>query len=134
MSGIKEYMAAWASGDMERLQAVLAPDFIFSVDGEDCSVARDDIRAFYKNSREQANIQTMSFLDYRTLHQLEKRGGPDGSYANYRKTKKVVAKEVNTGCPKKKFIIEFWWWLRLAAWSTRAYRETANCTRIACTG
>ena len=56
VSGIKEYMAAWASGDMERLQAVLAPDFIFSVDGEDCSVARDDIRAFYENSREQANI------------------------------------------------------------------------------
>ena len=55
MSGIKEYMAAWASGDMERLQAVLAPDFIFSVDGEDCSVARDDIPAFYENSREQAN-------------------------------------------------------------------------------
>ena len=55
LTGIREYGAAWASGDMERLQAVLAPDFIFSVDGEDCSVARDDIPAFYENSREQAS-------------------------------------------------------------------------------
>ena len=54
LTGIREYGAAWASGDMERLQAVLAPDFTLTVEGEDCAVARDDLPTFYANSREQA--------------------------------------------------------------------------------
>ena len=56
LTGIREYGAAWASGDMERLQAVLAPDFTLTVEGEDCPVARDDLPTFYANSREQATF------------------------------------------------------------------------------
>ena len=56
LTGIREYGAAWASGDMERLQAILAPDFTLTVEGEDATVAKDDLPAFYANSREQATF------------------------------------------------------------------------------
>ena len=64
LTGIREYGAAWASGDMERLQAVLAPDFTLTVEGEDCPVARDDLPTFYANSREQATFSFTFNLNF----------------------------------------------------------------------
>ena len=64
LTGIREYGAAWASGDMERLQAVLAPDFTLTVEGEDAAVARDDLPAFYANSREQATLSFTFNLNF----------------------------------------------------------------------
>ena len=49
---------------MERLQAVLAPDFTLTVEGEDCAVAKDDLPAFYANSREQATFSSTFILNF----------------------------------------------------------------------
>jgi len=73
LKGIQEYGAAWASGNMERLLSVLAPDFTLTLDGEPSAITRDAVAAFYKTSRKR----------------LEERGGAD-----YRKIRKITAKEV----------------------------------------
>lgn len=96
LAGIPEYCASWASGDMERLLGVLAPGFTLSItsDGETSQVARGDMPAYYETSRKKVNLMSMcSFLIY-CFVQLEERGGPDSSYADYRKIKKMSAKEV----------------------------------------
>ena len=62
---------------MERLQAVLAPDFTLTVEGEDAAVAREDLPTFYANSREQATLgkPPKEIGKFRKISQI--RGGRD---------------------------------------------------------
>ena len=93
LKGIKEYGAAWASGDMERLLLVLAPDFTLTLHGQQTKIKRDDIPAFYEASRKKVtNIGSCLIWQFT---QLEERGGPDSSYADFRKIRKITAKEVS---------------------------------------
>ena len=94
LKGIKEYGAAWASGDMERLLLVLAPDFTLTLDNQHSKITRDDIPAYYETSRRKVNNIIGSCLIFQLI-QLEERGGPDSSYADYRKIRKITAKEVS---------------------------------------
>ena len=93
LKGIKEYGAAWASGDMERLLLVLAPDFTLTLDNQHSKITRDDIPAYYETSRRKVNNIGSCLIWQFT--QLEERGGPDSSYADYRKIRKITAKEVS---------------------------------------
>ena len=94
LKGIKEYGAAWASGDMQRLLLVLAPGFALTLDGQHSKITRDDIPAYYETSRRKVNNIIGSCLIFQLI-QLEERGGPDSSYADYRKIRKITAKEVS---------------------------------------
>ena len=92
LKGIEEYGAAWASGDMERLLLILAPDFTLTLDGQQSKITRDSIPAYYETSRKKVKLFGTCLISQ--LTQLEERGGPDSSYADYRKIRKITAKEV----------------------------------------
>ena len=78
---------------MERLLLVLAPDFTLTLDNQQSKIRRDDIPAYYETSRRKVN-NIGSCLICQFI-QLEERGGPDSSYADYRKIRKITAKEVS---------------------------------------
>ena len=56
LKGIQAYGAAWASGNMETLLALLAPDFTLTVEGEPSAIAREDVPAYYETSRKKVTI------------------------------------------------------------------------------
>ena len=51
LTGIKAVGAALASGNMETLLPLLAPDFTLTVEGQPSPIAREDVPAFYETSR-----------------------------------------------------------------------------------
>ena len=80
---------------MEQLLTVLAPDFTLTLDGESSAIAREGVAAYYETSRKRVTYVLSCILQLTfKMVQLKEQGGPDSSHADYRKIRKITAKEV----------------------------------------